>query len=77
VYNFELRKQIKLKFGSYLKFQEATGVHFNMVSMVVCGYRKPSFKLKTKFARALDCPMKEIFPEDQEGVGFDKDPKMV
>ncbi len=62
-FNFELFERIKRRYGTYVRFQKETGVHNNLISMIINGWRRPNNQLKARIAKALDCKIEDIFSD--------------
>ena len=58
-----LRKHIKNKFGTMLKFSFNVDCSESLVSRVVNGWTTPDLERATEWAEALNTDIKTIFPE--------------
>lgn len=58
-----LRKQIKAKYGSIQSFAFSVGISAATVSLACSGYTKVNRDRAERWAKALGCPINDIFPE--------------
>jgi hypothetical protein len=63
VKRIELAVQILRKFGTQENFAFAADEHSSFVSRAVSGHRKVNDDRKKRWARVLQCDVKDIFPE--------------
>ncbi|MBA2881907.1 hypothetical protein HNR65_002241 [Desulfosalsimonas propionicica] len=61
--NKRLRAKIVEIFGSYDAFGKAVETDASLISRIVCGHRKLPKEKQQKWADALNCKVREIFPQ--------------
>jgi plasmid maintenance system antidote protein VapI len=62
--NKKLKAKIIEEFGHQWRFAHEIGCHEAMVSAVIRGNRHLSTEERQRWAQVLDCPVKEIFPDE-------------